>query len=74
MPEPVRGLEVAMQHGLKLRKALGVWPVRKYGTGLAIPGPRDAIRESLPQRIMGRTMQGVVELKFVPGVLLVFMG
>ena len=74
MPEPVRGLEVAMQHGLELLKALGVWPVRKYGTGQAIPGPRDAIRESLPQRILGRTRQGVVELKFVPGVLLVFMG
>ena len=39
-----------MQHGLELLKALGVLPVRKYGTGQDIPGPRDAIRESLPQR------------------------
>ena len=38
-PEPVRSLEVAMQHGFELLKALGVLPLRKYGTGQAIPGP-----------------------------------
>ena len=63
-----------MQHSLELLKALWVWPVRKYGTGQAIPGPRDAIRESLPQRIWGRTRQGIAELNFVAGVLLVFVG
>ena len=73
-PEAVRSLEVPMQHGVELLKALGVWPVKKYGTGQAIPGPRDAIRESLPQTTWGRTRQGVVELKFVPGVSLVFVG
>ena len=32
-------MEVATQHGLEHLNALGVWPVRKYGTGQAIPGP-----------------------------------